>query len=301
MNGSTKKGPLSHINHYLQMVKFAHSLFALPFAGIAFIEALPYSGLTIHNNPTLEFWRLLLGIILAMVSMRSAAMGFNRIVDRDFDSRNPRTAAREIPSGTIAVNHAWKFVILSLAVFIGTAFFINFTAGLFSPLAIVLTLGYSYTKRFTMFSHLALGMAIGSVPIAVWIAMLERVDLLPVLWAAGMMFYIAGFDILYSCQDADFDRDIGLNSIPARMGVVPALWYARISHTMALLFFILAGVHGNLGWIYFATVNIIAILFLIEHLLVRPNNLENVNIAFFHINASISSVIFAGLLLDRLL
>lgn len=301
METEQKTGFIAQLNNYLRMVKFSHSIFALPFAGIAFIQALPFSGLIIHGRPSTELYILATKIILAMVSLRSAAMGFNRIVDRNYDRENPRTAEREIPSGKISITSARIFVLASLGIYVFTAFWINNLAGLLSPIPMAVVLGYSYTKRFTMFAHYVLGLAIGLAPAATWIAMLESIDLLPLLWSAGLMFYIAGFDTLYACQDTEFDRRMGLHSIPSRLGITPALWFARISHVLALGFFIAAGAMSPTGSVFTITVGIVAILFAIEHFLVRPGKLNHIHIAFFHINASISSVLFAGLLLDYLI
>ncbi|MCR9142028.1 MAG: putative 4-hydroxybenzoate polyprenyltransferase [bacterium] len=289
---------LNSISNYLRMIKFSHTLFALPLAGIAFVQALPYTDLIQSGAPTPAFFWMLLKLVVAMAALRSAAMGFNRLVDRDIDGRNPRTANREIPSGAISVASAWGFVIASLAIFFAVAFWINPLCALLSPVAVFVVLGYSYTKRFTFLCHFFLGMAIGIAPTAVWIAMLERLDALPLFWSAGLMFYIAGFDILYACQDHEFDRSAGLHSVPARFGVTNALFLARACHLIALSLFAAAGLEAGCGAVFFAAIAIVAILFVIEHRLVRPGKLEQIPIAFFHINASISMILLAGVLID---
>ncbi|MEQ9363658.1 MAG: UbiA-like polyprenyltransferase [Leptospirales bacterium] len=286
------------ISNYLRMIKFSHTLFALPLAGIAFVQALPYTNLIQNGAPTPAFFWMLLKVVVAMAALRSAAMGFNRLADRDIDAQNPRTANREIPGGAISPSSAWAFVIVSLAIFFGAAFLINPLCALLSPVAVAVVLGYSYTKRFTFLCHFFLGMAIGIAPTAVWLAMLERVDVLPLLWSAGLMFYIAGFDILYACQDHEFDRDAGLYSVPARFGVSIALWVARASHVLALAFFIAAGLRAGTGAVFLVAAGIVGVLFFIEHRLVRPGKLEQIPIAFFHINASISMILLAGILID---
>ena len=292
---------LNSLSDYLRMLKFSHTLFALPLAGIAFVQALPETDLIVAGRPALAFFFMLLKVVVAMAALRSAAMGFNRLVDRDIDSANPRTAGREIPSGTISVRNARLFVIVSLLVFVAAAFSINWLAAALSPVAIFFVLGYSYTKRFTFLCHFFLGLAIGMAPAAVWLAMLERMDILPLFWSGGLMFYIAGFDILYACQDHEFDREAGLHSIPARFGVTAALWIARLSHVVALALFAAAGVHSDLGLAFWLLAAIVALLFCVEHWLVRPGKLERIPIAFFHINASISAILFAGVLIDMIL
>ncbi len=295
------------ISDYLRMIKFSHTIFALPFAGIAFLLALPGTGLIVDGSPTRALFILVAQVVVCMAALRSAAMGFNRIADRHIDARNPRTSAREIPRGIISVARGWWFVGVSLLIFFATAFTINLWCALLSPVAIALALGYSYSKRFTFLCHFLLGIAIGIAPTATWLAVRghlgwpEFASLHPLLWSAGLAFYIAGFDILYACMDADFDRAEGLHSIPARFGVPRALWIARASHAVALTFFVLAGRDAGAGAGYFIAAVIVAFLFVTEHLLVRADNLKHVPVAFFHVNASISSVLFLGLLSDVIL
>lgn len=293
---------LRSVGDYLRMIKFSHTIFALPFAGIAFFEALPGSGLLWPGE-----WRVYLlavQVVVAMAALRSAAMGFNRLVDRKIDASNPRTAVREIPSGTISVSSAVVFITVSLLIFVAAAFSINLLCGLLSPLAVALALGYSYSKRYTMFCHFILGAAIGLAPTATWLAVRGHLgwqvllDPLPLLWSAGLALYIAGFDILYSCQDAQFDRDSGLFSMPSRLGVTTALWIARVAHLCALAFFVAAGMRAGAGLAFFVAAAVVAGLFLLEHHLVRPGKLERIPLAFFHVNASISSVLLLGLLAD---
>ena len=292
---------LEQINHYLRMIKFAHTIFALPFAGIALVQALPGSGLLNHGLFYPALWLLIFQVLIAMVSLRSAAMGFNRIVDRKFDAENPRTAGREIPRGLVSLSRAILFVGVSLGIFILDAFWIGSLPGKLSPVAIALVLFYSYTKRFTLAAHFFLGAGIGLAPLATWIAVRNEFALLPALWSLGLMFYIAGFDILYSCQDADFDRSRGLHSIPSRLGIPTALWIARITHLVALGFFFRASLLSRGGPVLYLTLLLVSVLFAVEHALVRPGKLEHIPIAFFHINASISSILFLGLLGDSLL
>lgn len=294
-------GVFASVSRYLRMIKFSHTLLALPMAGIAFVQALPESRLIVDGRPVPEFWWMLGKVVVAMAALRSAAMGFNRIVDRDIDARNPRTASREIPAGEIGLTQAWLFVIVSTAIFVGAAFWISPLCAALAPVAVVFVFGYSSTKRFTFLCHFFLGLAIGIAPSAVWIAMLERIDLLPVLWSTGLMFYIAGFDILYACQDHDFDRGAGLHSIPARFGVATALWIARGAHVLALAAFVAAGFVSGGGPVFFVAAAMTAGLFVTEHVLVSGGRLDRIPIAFFHVNASISSILFFGVLVDALL
>lgn len=283
---------------YLRMIKFSHSLFALPFAGVALVEI-------IHNHPDVvngvDFLRLLAGIIICMVAMRSAAMGFNRIVDRHFDAANPRTANREIPSGTISLSSAVLFVVLFLLIFVVAAFWIQPLAGWLSPVPIIITLGYSYTKRFTCLCHLILGLALGLVPPAVWVAVTGSISIEPVLWMIGIAFYTAGFDILYASQDVKFDRMAGLHSIPARFGLFRAFWIARSFHLLSFLTFVSIAILAETGIFFAFTLIIVGALFVTQHLLVSGGRLDRIPIAFFHVNAAISTIIFAGLLIDRFL
>lgn len=282
---------------YLRMIKFSHTIFALPFAGIAFLLALPQSGLW-QGGPTPRFAWVSVLVLVCMVSLRSAAMGFNRIVDRRFDAENPRTKNREIPSGILSISSVRWFVGASLVVFFLAATLISPLCGMLSPVAAALVLGYSYTKRFTWLCHFVLGMAIGQTPAATAIAMTGSVPLWSLYWSGGLALYIAGFDILYSCQDREFDRSTGLHSLPSRFGIPTALWAARISHALALALFVLGGLAAGVGVVFFAFLCAVLVLFFIEHWMVRPGHLHNIPMAFFHINASISSVLLLGLALD---
>ncbi len=289
--------PIRRLSDYLRMIKFSHSLFALPFAGVALIELLYYDPALYEKQDLL---RLTIGIIICMVSMRSAAMGFNRIVDRHFDAANPRTASREIPSGMISLSSAITFVVLSLLIFIASAFWLNPLAGWLSPVPIAVTLGYSFTKRFTYLCHLVLGLALGLVPPAVWVAVTGTIQLEPILWMTGVAFYTAGFDILYASQDLEFDREQGLHSIPARFGLQKAFWIARSFHVLSFGSFVAVALLATTGPLFAVTLVLVGFLFAFQHILVGNGRLDRIPIAFFHVNASISTVIFAGLLVDRL-
>ncbi len=300
---SKKISLLVQIENYLKMIKFSHTIFALPFAGVALIEIF-YKNYIMNNTLKWTMSEIILkiiGILICMISMRSAAMGFNRIVDRKFDALNPRTSQREIPSGKISLKHAYIFVIIFTIIFIISAFLINSLAGFLSPVAILVTFGYSYTKRITFLSHFILGFAIGIVPIAVWIAILNKIEIESVLLSLSLMFYIAGFDIIYACQDINFDQSMKLYSIPAKFGLIKALLIARLSHIISLISLIFFAILSELKIIFAITILIISILFFIEHYLVKDGKTENIPIAFFNINSIISSVLFFGLLLDRII
>lgn len=290
-------GFLQTARDYLVMIKFSHSLFALPFAGIGIVEVLHWEGFSMPSSGVLI--HRVVACLICMVSLRSAAMGFNRIVDRKFDAANPRTASREIPSGKIPLKSAFLFTSIALFIFIASAASMGCTVGLLSIVAILLVLGYSLTKRFTYLCHFFLGLAIGLVPSAVWIAFTGEIHWIPVYWSMGLGLYIAGFDIIYSCQDADFDRERGLHSIPSRLGIPGALWMARLSHILALSCFVRAGLEADNGIIFFSGLIVVAGLFFYEHYLVRDGREENIPVAFFNINAYVSSVLFVILLADR--
>lgn len=290
------------VRNYLRMIKFSHSLFALPFAGVAVIEILYWhfwKHKTVVWSET-EIAGKIAGIVICMVSLRSAAMGFNRIVDSEFDKLNPRTAGREIPKGIIKKKNAWIFVIISALIFVASAFLINPLAGYLSPLAVLVTFFYSYTKRFTYLCHFLLGFAIGLAPVAVSIALISSVTLPVILLSLALMFYIAGFDIIYACQDYEFDKAMKLYSLPSKFGIAAALTVAKWSHVLSFLFLVLFAMISQLNLIFYLTVLAVGMLFIYEHYLVRGGNLQNIPFAFFHVNSTISVVLFTGLLLDRL-
>lgn len=297
-DGLSMNSTFETIAIYLRMIKFSHSIFALPLALVALVLALPDSGFLSNGFPLPAFWILMAQVVICMISLRSAAMGFNRLVDHKIDAVNPRTSSREIPAGKISPIRAALFTILFLAIFQICAITINALCGWLAPIAIFAVLGYSYTKRFTFMCHYFLGLAIAIAPTGAWVALRESIDVLPLLWSGGMLFYIAGFDILYSCQDVAFDQQKRLHSLPSRFSVPTALWVARISHTIALAFFIMAGYIDTAGYIYGITMFIVALLFIKEHQLVQPQTLDQIPQAFFNINAIISTVLFIGVIID---
>ncbi|MEM7184301.1 MAG: UbiA-like polyprenyltransferase [Spirochaetota bacterium] len=286
---------LRSLSNYNKMIKLSHTLFALPFAGLATVLALVES----KEEPNV-LWQKVFWIGICMVSARSAAMGFNRYIDRDIDARNPRTALREIPAGKVSETNAIVFIVLSCLIFLAASWMIHFLCFVLAFPALFLVLFYSYSKRFTFLCHFILGASIGIAPLGAWIAILGSFSLIPILWSLGLLFHIAGFDILYSTQDSDFDRSQGLHSVPARFGIPFALLLAKVLHAISFAFLLYAGYTAHLGAYYYIFLAITGILFIAEHALVSPKDLSKVPIAFFHINASISGVLFLGILIEKL-
>ncbi|CAN2041399.1 4-hydroxybenzoate polyprenyltransferase [Candidatus Magnetomoraceae bacterium gMMP-15] len=275
-----------------RMIKFSHTIFALPFALSAVILAQSKTNITFNNL----WW-----ILLAMVGARSAAMGFNRIVDVRFDTKNPRTAKREIPSGSLSIQTAIIFVIIFSGIFIFASAMLGNLCLYFSIPVLIILFFYSYAKRFTCFTHIYLGFSISLAPIGAWIAMTGSFSWPITLLSLALLTHIAGFDILYSCQDVEFDKKQGLFSIPARFGVKKALMISSFIHLLSFIFFISILVAFNMGILYFIAAIIIGWLLIWEHKLVDPSDLSKVNVAFFNINSIISVVLFAGVLGDELI
>lgn len=264
------------------MIKFEHTLFALPFA---FLGAI----LAANGLPT---WWQLLWITVAMFGARSAAMTFNRIVDRDIDAKNPRTANRELPSGKLSVGFAWVFLYVSIGIFLLASYSLNWLTFALSPVALIFVLGYSYAKRFTAFAHIILGIALAISPSAAWIAVRGTLnDEIPILLSVLVLMWTAGFDVLYACQDFDFDRKAGLRSIPARFGIKNSLWIARVFHFQAFIVLVLLYLVTGLGWLAFGGVIAVGALLVYQHTLVKPNDLSKMNAAFFTTNAFVSVIL----------
>ena len=264
------------------MIKFEHTLFALPFA---FLGAILAAG----GMPT---WRQILWITVAMVGARSAAMTFNRIIDRDIDAANPRTANRELPTGKLSVGFAWLFLYASIGVFLLASYSLNWLTFALSPVALVFVLGYSYAKRFTAFAHIFLGLALAISPSAAWIAVRgDLFDEIPLLLSLFVMIWTAGFDVLYACQDFEYDRKNGLRSIPARFGIKNALWIARLFHLQSFIVLLLLYLATGLHWIALIGVIAVGALFVYQHTLVRANDLSRMNAAFFTTNAFVSLIL----------
>ena len=268
----------------LEMIKFEHTLFALPFA---FLGAV----LAAEGLPT---WRQILWITVAMFGARSAAMTFNRIIDRKFDAANPRTANRELPSGKLSVRFAWAFFVVSVILFEIAAYSLNWLTFALSPVALASVLGYSYAKRFTSLAHLILGWALAISPTAAWIAVRGSLDSeIPILLSLLVMMWTAGFDVLYACQDYEFDKKAGLRSIPARFGIKNSLRIARIFHFQAFVVLLILYLATGLGYLALAGVFAVGALMIYQHTLVKPHDLSRMNAAFFTTNAFVSVILFA--------
>lgn len=283
-------GFLPSLRSTLAMIRFSHSVFALPFALFALFLA---SGG--WPSPGVLAW-----VIVAMVAARSAAMTFNRIVDRRFDADNPRTASRQLVTGELSVRFAWTFTILASLVFVVAASQLNETALWLSPIVLVVLFGYSLLKRFTSLAHFGVGLALGLSPLGAWVAGAGGLvgDLrIPVAMGCGVLLWVAGFDVIYACQDEKADRRLGLHSLPARWGTARALGLAAGLHALCVAAFAAVGMLAGLGPVYLVAVALVAGLLLWEHRLVRPDDLRRVNLAFFTLNGVVSVVLgTAGIL-----
>ncbi|MBN2655101.1 MAG: UbiA family prenyltransferase [Nitrospirae bacterium] len=271
------------VSNYMSMIKFSHSIFALPFA---------FTGALLASNGIPESGKLL-WIVAAMVGARTAAMGFNRIIDRHIDSLNPRTKNREIPAGIVSAGLALAFSLAALALLFFAAYMLNPLCLMLSPLAVFVFIAYSYTKRFTWLSHFVLGLALSAAPIGAWIGIKGTFDLDILPLGFTVVFWLAGFDTLYALQDMDFDKSHGLFSIPARFGVKRSLLLAKIFHVAAWIMLCINGIIFNLNIIYWAGLVAVAFMLIYEHSLVRYNDLSKLNMAFLNMNGYISISIFA--------
>lgn len=275
---------LLRIQHYLSLIKFSHTVFALPFAVIGFFLAVK-SGQAEFSLQTFVM------VILCMVFARSAAMGFNRYIDRKFDEKNPRTADREIPAGIISANAALWFVIISSALFVAATYFINSLCFYLSPVALFVVLGYSYTKRFTPLCHLVLGLGLSLAPIGAYLALTARFDILPLIYSAIVFLWVGGFDIMYALQDEAFDRSQGLKSIPVYLGTKKALRLSEFMHVLVAALVIWSHVAGGFGWWYLVGALVFIGLLWYQHSIVKPDDLSRINLAFGTTNG-IASVMF---------
>ena len=304
---------MGKVRSYLSLIKFSHTIFAMPFALIGFMLGLN-SGHTdfgagawiLNGNKGYNYslqrkmdiailqqigLRFLL-VILCMVFARSAAMAFNRYLDRSFDAKNPRTAIREIPAGILKANSVLFFTIISCFLFIVCTFFINRICFFLSPVALLVVLGYSYTKRFTPLCHLILGLGLSLAPIGAYLAVTGHFDLLPILFSFTVLFWVSGFDIIYALQDEEFDKENKLYSIPAWLGKAKALRVSEVLHFLSAACVLLAGWLGNFGWLYWTGTSIFIGMLVYQHSIVKPNDLKRVNIAFMTANG-VASVVFA--------
>jgi len=308
---------MSKVKNYLSLVKFSHTIFAMPFALIGF-----FLGMITFNrdlqlgkfdqsqfkiisfgNVSAHFIYLLQAFILVLVCMvaaRSAAMAFNRYLDRSFDEKNPRTAIREIPKGIISANSALRFVILSSVIFVLATYFINSICFYLSPVALFVILFYSYTKRFTALCHLVLGLGLSLAPIGAYLAVTGRFDVLPVLFSFAVIFWVSGFDVIYALQDVEFDQSQQLYSIPAVLGKAKALRVSELLHLLSAACVISAGIYGHFHFLYWIGIAVFAGMLIYQHSLVKPHDLRKVNIAFMTANG-IASVVFAIFVIADLL
>jgi 4-hydroxybenzoate polyprenyltransferase len=278
----------------LEMIKIEHTLFALPFAFLG-------ATLAARELPpqTASFWiAKLLWITVAMVGARAAAMTFNRIADREIDAANPRTAMRALPAGLLDLRFAWMFTIAASALFLLAAAQLNRLTLILSPVALGSVFLYSYTKRFTLLSHLVLGWCLAIAPSGAWIAIKGELNLLPVLLSLAVMLWTAGFDVLYACQDYDFDRRTGLHSIPQRLGINRALWVARGIHALMFAVLVFFFWQAHLGWLGLAGVIATGALLVYQHSIVKANDLSRLNAAFFTTNAFVSVILFVTIASD---
>ncbi len=321
---------MSKLKSYLSLIKFSHTIFAMPFAMIGFflaLKILDYStsivsewsstgvvqwnvnktiGWDSHgssdsllrkiseaNSPplflTIQYFLL---VILCMVFARTAAMAFNRYLDRSFDAKNPRTAIREIPAGILKANNVLLFTIVNCLLFITCTFFINRLCFYLSPVALLVVLGYSYTKRFTPLCHLVLGLGLSLAPIGAYLAVTGEFSLVPVLFSLAVIFWVSGFDIIYALQDEEFDKSQKLYSIPAWLGKAKALRVSELLHVASAVSIMAAGYYGKFGWLYLGGVVVFAGMLIYQHSIVKPNDLRRVNLAFMTTNG-IASVVFA--------
>ena len=277
---------LNNVKLILRMIKIEHTVFALPFAFMgAFLAA--------RGWPTSRkfFW-----ILVAMVGIRSAAMAFNRLVDAKIDGANQRTRMREIPRGVLKKSEVWIFVVVSAAVFVLAAYQLNPLCFVLSPVALLVTFFYSFTKRFTWLSHLFLGGAIGLAPIGGWLAVAGDFHPIAFLLGAAVLFWIGGFDIVYACQDYEFDRSYMLKSIPQRWGIARALRVSELCHLITFVLLVTVGVMAGLGPVYYSGLVLVLAFLVVQHFIVSPEDLSRVNVSFFTMNGLISLVIFVATL-----
>ncbi len=280
------------MKNYLSLVKFSHTVFALPFALIGFFLAVQRDGYPFD-------WKVLALVLLCMITARNAAMAFNRWADRGIDAGNPRTAIREIPAGIIGADRVLWFILINCALFVLSAYLINPLCLALSPVALAVVLGYSYTKRFTALCHLILGLGLAIVPTAGYLAVAGRFDGLPLFFSFAVLTWVSGFDIIYALQDEQFDRQHGLHSIPAWLGKSRALRVSMLLHGFSAAALISAGLYAGFGAWYWVGAALFCALLIYQHSLVRPDDLSRVNLAFFTTNG-LASVLFMGFVLLEL-
>ena len=284
---------MATLNNYLSLIKFSHTVFALPFALIGFFLASSQFGFD---------WGNLVLVLMCMVFARSAAMAFNRYIDRDIDLKNPRTAeVREIPKGVISPKAALLFVIFTSVNFIITTYFINTLCFYLSPIALIVVLGYSYTKRFTSLCHLVLGLGLALAPLGAYLSVSGKFDLSPILFSVAVLFWVSGFDIIYALQDDTFDKDNKLNSIPVFLGRNKALNLSKLFHLITLLSLAYAGILLEINLLYWIGFTLFSALLIYQHTIISEKDLSRVNLAFFTTNGIASVVFGVFVILDFLL
>jgi 4-hydroxybenzoate polyprenyltransferase len=292
------------LKNYLSLVKFSHTIFAMPFAMIGFFLGLNFFrdelfAFSSSLHASFFYGRFLL-VLICMITARSAAMAFNRYLDRSFDAKNPRTAIREIPKGIISANNALIFTLVSCALFLVTCFFINKICFFLSPVALFVILFYSYTKRFTPLCHLVLGLGLSLAPIGAYLAVTGRFDVLPILFSFAVIFWVSGFDVIYALQDIEFDRSQNLYSIPVTLGKTKALHVSELLHFLSATCVVAAGIYGGFHWLYWLGIGVFVGMLVYQHSIVKPHDLSRVNIAFMTANG-IASVVFGVLVIADLL
>lgn len=279
------------MSHTLSMIKFSHTIFAMPFAILSALFAVQFTGQPLSL-------RLFALIIVAMITARNTAMAFNRWIDRKIDAENPRTRDRHLPSGLLSARYVLMFTLINACLFIGTTFLINTLCAILSPLALIIICGYSLSKRITAYTHFILGLSLAIAPIGAWIAVANALHPLPLLLGAGVFFWVAGFDCLYALQDENFDRSSGLRSLPARFGAHKTLMISRLSHGIAVSLWLLPSIFYDLGIYYTGSVIAMGLFLAWEQSLVRATDLSKLNQAFFTLNGVASVVFLIGGILE---
>ncbi|MCX6289245.1 MAG: putative 4-hydroxybenzoate polyprenyltransferase [Bacteroidetes bacterium] len=289
---------MSQVKNYLSLVKFSHTIFAMPFALIGFVLGLRYH--FIHQTTVDQLWLKFILVLVCMVTARSTAMAFNRYLDRHFDKLNPRTAIREIPAGIIKAEKALVFIGINMAIFITATFFINAICFYLSPVALLVILFYSYTKRFTYLCHLVLGIGLSLAPIGAYLAVTGSFAILPLLFSFAVIFWVSGFDIIYALQDIDFDQSQSLYSIPSQWGLKQSLSISRVLHVLSAAFVIAAYFVGGFHFLYLFGLLIFIGMLIYQQSIVKPHDLSKVNLAFMTANG-IASIVFSVFVIGAML
>ena len=289
---------MSQVKNYLSLVKFSHTIFAMPFALIGFVLGLRYH--FIHQTTVDQVGLKFILVLVCMVTARSTAMAFNRYLDRHFDKLNPRTAIREIPAGIIKAEKALVFIGINMAIFITATFFINSICFYLSPVALFVILFYSYTKRFTYLCHLVLGIGLSLAPIGAYLAVTGSFDVLPLLFSFAVIFWVSGFDIIYALQDIDFDQSQSLYSIPSQWGLKQSLSISRVLHVLSASFVIAAYFVGGFHFLYLFGLLIFIGMLIYQQSIVKPYDLSKVNLAFMTVNG-IASIVFSVFVIGAML